>query len=95
MNIFKENKKHGLDEEICRLQEIMKSVDPKSNEYITIAKNLETLYSAKSKGREGTVKLDTIATGIFGLVGIILIIYGEETRIITSKALGFVLKGRV
>jgi len=92
MNIFK--KRHSLNKEIEIVLEKMSKVTPDSNEYTAMAKNLETLYSANSKSRN-TVSLDTIVTVAGSLIGIILIINHEQTGIITSKAMSFIIKGRV
>jgi len=94
MNIFRE-KKHRLKDEIERLQTEIMNIDPRSNEYAIVAANLATLYEAKSKGREYAIKLDTVVTGLFSLGAVMLIIYGEETRLLSKTALGFVIKGRV
>lgn len=94
MEIFK--KKLSVKKEIISLLEAMKKVDKTSNEYTSMAKNLETLCSASEKGSKNKSGLiGPIVAGVFSLAGIILVIYGEETRILTSKALGFIPKGRV
>jgi len=94
MNIF--GKKLSVKKEIISLLEAMKKVEKDSNEYTAMAKNLETLCSASEKGSKNRISLwGPLIAGGFSLVGILMVIYGEETRIITSKALGFIPKGRV
>jgi len=94
MNIFK--KKPNVEKEIISVLEAMKKIDKDSEEYAKMAKNLETLCSANEKNSKNVISIiGPIVAGVFSLAGIIMIIYGEETRIITSKALGFVVKGRV
>lgn len=92
MDVFK--KKHSLKREIESVLKRMSELSPDSDEYAKMAKNLETLYSAASKSKD-KVSLDTIVTVAGSLLGIILIINHEQTGIITSKALGFIIKGRV
>lgn len=94
MNIFK--KKPSVEKEIISVLEAMKKVDKDSEEYAKMAKNLETLCSANEKNSKNVTSIiGPIVVGVFSLAEIIMIIYGEETRIIASKALGFVVKGRV
>lgn len=59
-----------------------------------IAENIERLCKAKSYEREHTIKPDTILTVAGSILGILLIIGAEHVGVVTSKALGFVIKGR-
>lgn len=94
MRIFKG--KPSVKKEIISLLEVMKEVKYDSAEYTAMTKNLETLCSANEKNSKNKIGFWTGALTVGGsLLGVIMIIYGEETRIITTKALGFVLKGRV
>lgn len=88
-------KKSKLDETIDSLLEEMKAVEGTSQEYSTMASNLATLYSAKAKNAERKVKLDTVLVVAVSLAEVLFILNKEKTEIITSKALGFILKGRV
>lgn len=92
MDVFK--KRYSLNKEIKNVLKRMSEVSPDSDEYAKMSKNLETLYSAASKSKD-KVSLDTIVTVAGSLLGIILIINHEQTGIITSKAVGFIIKGRV
>lgn len=94
MDIFK--KRISVNKEIKSLLTDMKTVDSGSEEYAKMAKNLETLCSANEKNSKNRMAFWGTALGVAGsLAGIVAIIYSEETRIMTSKALGFVIKGRV
>lgn len=88
-------KKTKLDEEIDSLLEEMKVVAGGSPEYSAMASNLATLYSAKAKNAERRVKMDTVLLVTVSLAEVLLMLNKERTEIITSKALGFILKGRV
>jgi len=94
MSIFK--KKTSVKKEIIELLEAMKKVSHDSDEYTAMAKNLETICSANEKNSKNKLSLLGTMLGVGGsLLGIVMVIYGEETRILTSKALGLVLKSRV
>lgn len=93
--ITKRDKRTKLEQEIDSVINTMSYYKPDSNEYAAIAKNLETLYKAKSHDRCRHVSPDTIATIAGNLLGIALILGYEKANVITSKALGFVIKGRV
>ena len=56
--------------------------------------NLERLYAVKKELKPG-LSQDTKALIIANLVGIVLIMTYEQTNVISTKALGFVQKGRV
>lgn len=94
INVFK-RKPTKLDGEIDRVLDWMKSEKPDSDEYTNMANNFKKLYEIKSINKNDRIKPDTIATVGCNLIGIWLILHYEEIDIITSKALGFVLKGRV
>lgn len=88
-------KKNKLDEAIDDLLDQMKTVGGSSMEYGAMVKNLAILQAAKTKVAERRIKWDTILLVAGNLGGIALILFKEEADIITSKALSFVLKGRV
>lgn len=46
-------------------------------------------------GNKRRISLDTMATIACNLIGIVLILEYERTHVIASKALGFVIRGRV
>jgi hypothetical protein len=83
-----------LEKVISSVLDDMSKYEAHSEEYGAMADNLEKLLKAESY-KKLKVSPDTIAIVIANLVGIILILKHEKIDIITSKALGFVLKGRV
>ncbi len=95
MKMIHLRKKSKLDVVIDSITEKMLKLEPNSDEYTTMAKNLETISKAKSYEKERGIKPDTIILGVVNLIGIILILKHEQVDIITTKALSFVLKGRV
>lgn len=93
MENHKRSKKKLLNDEIKSVITQMSVADPSSPEYAKMAENLTQLYNAESKERK--LSPDTIAVIIANLVGIVLILTFEKTGVISSKALSFVLRGRV
>lgn len=93
-NLKKEPTK--LDEEIDAVLNQMQSIDATSEDYEKITKNLGKLYELKAMNdKRSKVSPDTLAVILGNLAGIVLILSYEQTHVITSKALGFVIKGRV
>lgn len=95
MNIITGKKKSQLDLEIESAFDELSELSKDSKEYEKIVKNLELLYKAKSLDRQGGISKDTFLIVGGNLLGIILILTYERTEIITSKAISFILKGRV
>jgi hypothetical protein len=93
--ITKKDKRTSLEREIDSVLEVMSNYKPDSKEYTAMADNLERLYKAKAQISERRVSPDTIAMVAGNLLGIALILGYERTDVIATKALGFVLKGRV
>lgn len=88
------NKPSMLEEEIKKVYEELSAYSPGTKEYSEVLDNLERLYKV-SENKTKSISPDTIAMIAGNLLGIGLILGYEKTNIITSKALGFVLKGRV
>lgn len=86
------NKSTGVDVEIEKHYEVLKTMDPSSDEYKKVLASLEKMSDIKKGVR---VSKDTQALIVANLVGIVAILAFEKSDIITSKALGFVMKGRV
>lgn len=95
MRITKKDKRTNLEKEIDEVLMYMSGLSPDSKEYSTISSNLEKLYKAKAEDKACRIKLDTVAVVVGNLAGILLILGYEKANIITTKALGFVVKGRV
>jgi hypothetical protein len=93
--ITKRDKRTNIEKEIDSVLDVMRTYTANSHEYTDMARNLEMLYKAKSHETCSRISPDVIATVAGNLLGIVLILGYEKANIITSKALGFVLKGRV
>lgn len=92
--LFK-RKQTALDEAIAIAIRTLDEYDPTSAEYQKIIDNLEKLYKMKTQERSVGVSLDTIAIIAGNLLITGLILGYEKTGTITSKALNYVIKGRV
>lgn len=88
-------KKTRLDEEISRLETLLGGYEPYSDGYADIIDNLDRLYKLKNGNKFKGVSADTLVVVGANLLGIAIILWHEKAEVITSKAFGFVLKGRV
>lgn len=95
MKITKQDKRSNLQEAIDSALSVMSELEPFSDEYSAIASNLEKLYRARDLENIRGISPDTIAIIAGNLFGIGLILGYERMNVITSKALGFVMRGRV
>ena len=91
----KKDKRSLLEREIELVIKSMSNYPPNSAEYTAIAANLEMLYKSKANERTRRITPDTIAIIAGNLLGIALILGYEKTNIVTSKAMGFIIRGRV
>jgi len=91
----RKDKRTKLEKEIESVLDRMSLLEPDSKEYTAMVVNLEKLYKALPTKGERKVSWDTIITVAGSLLGIVLITKHEKTDIITTKALGFISKGRV
>lgn len=92
---FRTDKQSPLDKEILNLLKQMETKSRDSEEYSVMSENLERLYKAKSYEQVRRVSPDTLAVVAGNLLGIALILGYEQVGVISTKALGFVIKGRV
>ena len=92
--ITKKDKRTNLEKEIDSVIETMGKLKPSDDNYTKTTDNLEKLYNMKSKDSR-KVSPDTKAVVWGSIVGTVLVLYFERTGAITSKALGWILRGRV
>lgn len=81
-----------LDELINSLSLQMDTHDAFSDEYATMADQLKKLYSMKHEKKANRPSADTLAVVAGNLAGILLILNFERAGVVTSKALGFIMK---
>lgn len=65
-----------------------------SPEYIVLLDHLSKLTKLNEANSSKPVSRDTLVLAATNLAGIVLIITHERAHVVTSKALGFVLKSR-
>lgn len=96
MNIFtKKRKRPNIKREIESILDEMSYLSKDSAEYAQMASQLKLLYDLDDKKKDRGVKWDTIAVVAGNLLGIIIIVGYERASVLTSKALAFIIKGRV
>lgn len=83
-----------LEEVIDRLLTQLQELDPASDEFSRIVDQLDKLTKMLPK-KEASVKPEALINVFGNLAGILAILSYERTHVITSKAIGFVLKSRV
>lgn len=91
---FTKKKKTMLEQEIDEVLKEMGTMHTSSDEYVVTLERLERLYKLNEKKEVYRVSPDTLAVVAGNLLGIVMILHHEELNVVTSKALGFVLKGR-
>lgn len=95
MSIFKRDKRTKLEKEIDSVLEAMSSLDPCTNEYTTMANNLVRLKEAQAKEAVSHFDWTPVISGGIALVQILAVLNYEKLDVISSKAFGFVGRGRV
>jgi len=87
----------GLDDAITSAIESLKDHDPYSPEYVKAVEQIEKLYKLKAPQPElrKPVSYDALIAAGANLAGIIAVLGYERAHVITSKALGFIVKTRL
>lgn len=85
----------GLEEVIDAVQDRLLTMDPTSDEFSATVKQLSKLHKIRTQKKGGRVNPDAVLAVAGNLAGIVLILGYERAHVVTSKALGFVLKSRM
>jgi len=93
----KKNEKTNLDDIIETMEAELLLMTATDDGYEARLEALKILYDLKDKNIKSLdrVSKDTLAVVAGNLVGLLLVLNFERVGVITSKALGFVIKGRV
>lgn len=84
-----------LEGQIHRILDEMNQVHPSSEAYAQMTTQLEKLLETKTKVKKGNrPSADTLLVVAGNLTGILSILIFERGGIVTSKALGFVMKSK-
>ena len=90
----KSKERQMLDEEIEAVLEELNNMAVNDDEYEIYLNTYTRLVESREKQKRKLLSKEN-APIIANLVGIAMILYHEKANVITSKALGFVTKGRV
>lgn len=87
----------GLDMAIDHALTQLQNHSPDSSEYIKIVDQLERLYKLQVPSAEPAkpVSKDAIIAVVGNIAGIVMILGYEKAHVITTKALGFVIKSKL
>lgn len=89
----KNKDKSELEKTIADLHAEMATVDGNSAQYTEMVKNLAGLYKIRAEhDAPRRISPDTALLVAGNLAGILMIVGHERANVVTSKALGFVLK---
>ena len=91
----KKDKRTDLEKEIEEVLRIMHITDRKSDDYAVLLTHLKGLNMIQRSTKSNRVSSDTWLIVGGNILGLVLILTFEKTGAILSKALGFVLRGRV
>lgn len=86
--------KPPLDVEIDRVLEILKTTPPSSDDYDKITDQLTKLHSLKAINAPQRVSPDVALTVFANLAGILMVIGTERIHVITTKAIGLLMRAR-
>lgn len=96
MKLFtKKDKRSKLEIGIDKLHDEILEMDEKDPTLEAKMNRLEKLYEIKSAVDKGKISKDTLVVVGGNLLGILLVLNFEKLGIVTSKAFGLVIKGRV
>lgn len=84
----------GIEKAIDLILEEMLTKSSTDEDYIKMTAQLEKLYKLKEMDSPKKVSPDTLAVIAGNLAGILLILNYERAHVITTKALGFVMKAK-
>jgi hypothetical protein len=92
----KEIPKHQrmLDDELVRILAVLSVHPADSEEYAKLMKSAERVHALMDIQKPSPLSRETLLTVGANILGILLIIKHEDVNVITSKALGFVIRVR-
>lgn len=90
---WRRDKPSILDEPIEKVLKEMKEYGPDAPEYPKLVAHLERLIRLKQE-EKSKVSPDTMAIVIGNLVGILIIVSYEQSHVMVSKGVGFILRPR-
>lgn len=88
-------KTSNIDRLIDDVESQMLLADPTTEEYQTLLMRLNSLSALKAKKPEKNLDVNTLVIVGGNLLGIIAILAYESRHIVTSKAMGFIIKPKL
>lgn len=88
------NHQRLLESELDRTLRNLRAEMPNTEEYAKTLSLVERLNQMVDKEKPSSVSKDTLLTVGANLLGIILILKHEHANVITTKALGFIMRPR-
>lgn len=88
-------KNESLDFLIQALEKEMEVSDPTTEDYAKLLDRYEKLTRLRREGVKSRVDPNTVIVAAGNLVGILAMLNFEKLGVITSKALGFIMKPKV
>lgn len=83
-----------LEEEFARVLTVLPLNPADSEDYAKLMKSAERIHAMMDIKKTSPVSRDTLLTVSANILGLLLIIRHEDVNVITSKALGFVIRVR-
>lgn len=93
-NFFGNKETKALDTEIERLVTTLSGMSSTQDEYTLVAENLRLLCEVREKKNPTKLNIDTILNASVNMLGLLMILNFEKTGVITSRAIGFLWKGK-
>lgn len=87
--------KRTISDEVDRIVNELATMQADTQEYEAKVKQLRVLCEARSMRADRLINTETLVTAGVNILGILLILNYENLHVVSSKALGFVLKGRM
>ena len=87
-------KKTELEKQIDTVMEQMSRTELGSKEYTELLNVLDKLNNMRNKGEKKEIPWAAIIMCGTGLLQTIMILHAEQVGVITSRAVGFIIKGR-
>lgn len=93
IGIFRKTEPTIYDEPIDKVLESMRTYDTVDGEFVKLMDYLERLTKLKAE-KHSKVDPNTIALIAGNLAGILVIVAYEQKNVMTSKAMGFILRAK-
>lgn len=83
-----------LEEEYIRILAVLPMHQADSQEYVKLLSSAERIYEMMDNRKPSPLSREALLTVGANILGILMIIKHENVNVITSKALGFVIRAR-